>query len=244
MVAVFTVGPTAAAVIVTAVVDGRIGIRQLLRRVVLWRVGLPWYLVALLGIPLVIFFATIILPGALASFQPMSPVRWLVTYIIVFVLTGIAGGPLFEELGWRGFALPLLQAQQGPLRGTLLLGALWGSGISPSTSCCQPGSSKTGAGIASVGIFLLLVLALTPIMTWLYNRTRGSILLAILAHGSVNTAPQMWVLLFPSGANTLVSLMLAFGIVGLALIVVTHGRLGYPFRGEPVLPVTADAHSY
>jgi uncharacterized protein len=108
VVAVFTLGPTAAAVIVTALVDGRAGLRGLLRRVALWRVGLRWYLVALLGIPLVILLATLLLPGALASFRPMAPVRWLVTYVIVFVVGGIAGGALFEEPGWRGFALPRL----------------------------------------------------------------------------------------------------------------------------------------
>jgi uncharacterized protein len=125
VVLVFTIGPTAAAVTMTAIIDGRSGVRDLLGRIVLWRAGVWWYVVTLLGLPLVILLATFALPGAVASFSPMSPVRWLVTYVIVFVLGGIAGGPLFEEVGWRGFALPRMQAQLGPLNGTLLLGGLW-----------------------------------------------------------------------------------------------------------------------
>jgi membrane protease YdiL (CAAX protease family) len=79
--------------------------------------------------------------------SPMSPVRWLVTYVIVFVLGGIAGGPLFEEVGWRGFALPRMQAQLGPLNGTLLLGGLWALWHLPSTRCCPSGSLKAVARI-------------------------------------------------------------------------------------------------
>lgn len=229
VVLLFTVGPTAAAVIMTAVVDGRTGLRRLLRRVALWRVGLKWYLVALLGIPLVIFLATILLPGALASFQPMSPVRFLVTYIIWFLLAGVPSGALFEEPGWRGFALPRMQEQLGPLGGTLLLGVLWGVWHLPQYVLVPDWAAQSGGlNPASVGTFLLMVLALTPIMTWIFNHTRGSILLAILAHASVNTAELVVVnQLFPSAANEAINGVLGFGAVALALILITRGRLGY-----------------
>jgi membrane protease YdiL (CAAX protease family) len=231
----FTVGPIAAAVIMTAIIDGRTGLRHLLRRVVFWRVSLRWYLVALLGIPLVILLATLALPGALASFQPMSPVRWLVTYGVVFVITGIAGGPLFEEPGWRGFALPRLQAQLGPLGGTLLLGVLWGVWHLPQYYLVPAWAEENGGrSLASVGTFLLIVLALAPLMTWLFNHTQGSVLLAILAHASVNTAQLVVVnQLFPSAANETINLLLAFAVVALVLIVVTRGRLGYSEEGLP-----------
>ncbi len=241
VVALFTVGPTVAAATVTVVVDGRAGLRLLLRRVVLWRVGLRWYLVALLGIPLIILLAALILPGALASFRPMAPVRWLVTYVIVFVVDGIAGGPLFEEPGWRGFALPRLQAQLGPLGGTLLLGVLWGIWHLPQFYLVPAWAAESGGlSPTTVGVFLLMVLALAPLMTWLFNHTRGSALLAILAHASVNTAQVAMVNpLFPSAANNDVNLLLAFGAVALVLILVTRGRLGYP--GGPVEVPPANA---
>jgi membrane protease YdiL (CAAX protease family) len=230
VVGVFTLGPTAAAVIVTSVVDGPSGLRQLLNQVVRWRVGLQWYVVALLGIPLVILLATLVLPGALASFHPMSPVRWLVTYVIVFVVGGVAGGPLFEEPGWRGFALPRMQAQLGPLGGTLLLGVLWAGWHLPQYFVVSEWVAQNGGQDAvNIAIFVLTVLALAPIMTWLFNHTRGSVLLAMLAHASVNTAQVALVSpLFPSAANESTNLLLAFAVASLVLIVVTRGRLGYP----------------
>jgi membrane protease YdiL (CAAX protease family) len=229
---VFTLGPTTAAAIVTAAVEGRTGLRRLLSRVVLWRVGFRWYLVTLLGIPLAIFLATLVLPGVLASYQPMSTVRWLVTYVIVFVLTGIAGGPLFEEPGWRGFALPRMEAQLGPLGGTFLLGGLWALWHLPQYLVLPTWAAQDGGtNPTSIGIFVLMVVALAPIMTWIANQTGGSVFLPILAHSSVNTALQLFILVFPAAASTLIGLLLAFGGWSLVLIVATHGELGY--KGDP-----------
>jgi membrane protease YdiL (CAAX protease family) len=93
----------------TAVIEGREGIRRWLRRIVLWRVGLQWYLFALIGLPLVMALATIIVsPGALESFQTLAPLS-VVPYLGAFVYMVLIGGPLFEEPGWSGFALPRLQ---------------------------------------------------------------------------------------------------------------------------------------
>jgi len=225
----YTLGPTSAAVIMTALVHGRAGLRDLLRRVVLGRVGLRWYLVAMVGIPLAMLLATLLLPGALATFSPISPVRLLIAYVVYYVLTGTAGGALFEEPGWRGFALPRMQTQLGPLGGTLLLGVLWGIWHLPQYFVLPAWAAESGGVTAvSVGSELLAVVALAPIMTWLFNHTRGSILLAILAHASVNSAQVALVSpLFPSAANEVVGAMLAFAVVALVLIVVTRGRLGY-----------------
>ena len=80
-----------------------------------------------------------------------------------------------------------------------------------------------------------MVLALAPVMTWLFNHTGESVLLAILAHASVNTVQQMVAQLFAGTASTLVNLLLAFGVVALVLVVATRGRLGYR-AGELALP--------
>jgi uncharacterized protein len=103
------------------ITEGRAGIR----RFVLWRVGLGWYLFALIGIPLILVLSVIVLPGALASFQglaPLEPLPLLGIFVYIFFL----GGPLSEEPGWRGFALPRLQSLHGPLVGSPILGILWG----------------------------------------------------------------------------------------------------------------------
>src|SRR5215204_5724595 len=65
-------GPTLAAFIMTGAIEGRAGIRRLMHRYVLWRVGLRWYLVVLLGPPVIILLAPIVLPGALACFQSLG----------------------------------------------------------------------------------------------------------------------------------------------------------------------------
>jgi uncharacterized protein len=117
-------GPTLAAFIMTGTTEGRAGIRRLLHRYVLWRVGLQWYLVVLIGPPVIILLVTIVLPGALASFQTLAPLDSLLL-LVSFPLVLIFGGPLFEEGGWRGFALPRLQRLHGPFVGSLILGILW-----------------------------------------------------------------------------------------------------------------------
>jgi membrane protease YdiL (CAAX protease family) len=229
------VGPTFAAVIMISLIEGRPGLGRLLRRVKVWRVGIRWYLIAMLGIPLVYLLATLVLPGALASFRPMSPLRWLVEYVVVLTVGGIIGGPLFEEPGWRGFALPRLQAQPGPLRGTLLLGGLWGLWHLPQYLIPEWANANGGVHASSIAVFMLTVMAITTILTWVFNHTRGSLLLAMLVHSSVN-ASQVLVVndLFPSAAGTEINALLSFGGVALLLILVTRGRLGYR-SGEVVL---------
>src|SRR5215211_4123654 len=120
------VGPTLSAFIMTGATEGREGVRGLLRRIVLWRVGLGWYLFVLLGIPAIILLSTVFLPGALASFEVSAVPSTLFLYVVAGPVLLFIGGPVFEEIGWRGFALPRLQRLHGPLVGTLILGALWG----------------------------------------------------------------------------------------------------------------------
>jgi uncharacterized protein len=119
-------GPALAAFIMTDVTEGREGIRRLLRRLVLWRVGLRWYLFALISLPVILALGAIVVPGNLASFEPMDPLSLLIAYVPFFIYPAlIIGGPLGEEPGWRGFALPRLQRRHGPLVGSFILGVIW-----------------------------------------------------------------------------------------------------------------------
>src|SRR5215203_3345876 len=118
-------GPFLAAFVMTGATEGREGVRRLLRRFVLWRVGLRWYLFALIGLPAILVLGAIVLPGALASFQGLGPTI-VTTYLYFFAYIFFIGGGLNEEPGWRGFALPRLQRLHGPLVGSLILGPLWG----------------------------------------------------------------------------------------------------------------------
>ena len=117
-------GPFLSAFVMTGATEGREGIRRLLHRIVLWRVGLRWYLFALVGFPAIIVLVASVLPGALASFQGLAPTI-VTAYLFYFAYVFSIGGGLNEEVGWRGFALPRLQRLHGPLVGGLILGSLW-----------------------------------------------------------------------------------------------------------------------
>jgi CAAX protease family protein len=113
-------GPILSGFIMTAATEWREGIGRWLRRIVRWRVGVQWYLFALIGLPVVMVLGTLIRPEALESFQTLAPLS-IVPYLSAFVFMVLIGGPLFEEPGWSGFALPRLQRLHGPLVG----GSYW-----------------------------------------------------------------------------------------------------------------------
>jgi uncharacterized protein len=119
-------GPALGAFVMTGVTEGREGVRRLLHKIVLWRVGLRWYLFTFVGLPAILVLGTIVVPGNLASFQPTDPISLLGAYLLFFIYPALLiGGPLGEEPGWRGFALPRLQRQYGSLIGSLILGVIW-----------------------------------------------------------------------------------------------------------------------
>jgi membrane protease YdiL (CAAX protease family) len=242
---VWTLGPTLAAFLMTAVTQGRAGILQLLRRYVLWRVGIPWYLFVLLGVPAPMLLAVLILPGALSAFHLPGLSFWP-TYLMWYLTTLVFLGPLGEEPGWRGFALPRLQQRSGPLLGTLLLGVLWACWHLPLFFI--PGTSQyaMGSGTSFIGhlipfvVLLIYIIAFTCVITWVFNNTRGSLLLAILLHASFDTASTFLLpKLFPSLAGSLLGLsgFLVWVVLALLIIAATRGRLSYQrYLRETALP--------
>src|SRR6266581_88836 len=123
-------GPVVAGFVMTAVMSGRAGVRQLLRRFVMWRVRAVWYLYALVAIPALYFIGVMLVPGALGSFKVPSLTASLL-YPVLFLVVLVLDGPLLEEPGWRGFALPRLQTHWGPLLGTVILGVMWAGWHAP-----------------------------------------------------------------------------------------------------------------
>jgi uncharacterized protein len=144
-----------AAFIMTATTEGRVGIRRLLRRIVLWRVRLRWYLFAFIGVPLVMTLGTILVPGGLASLQFLG-LGYVLTYLVTFVFVAVLGGPLGEEIGWRGFALPRMQPLHGPLVGSIILGLLWGLWHLPEFMVPTWADSSGGSGLLAIVKFASL----------------------------------------------------------------------------------------
>ncbi len=224
---VITFGPTVAALVMTAALEGRPGLSRIWRRMRLWRVERRWYAAVLLLIPLVYLVGTLVLPGVLASYAPDSIIRLLITWLIVLVVGAVIGGPLGEEPGWRGFALPRLQAQLGPLGGTLLLGLLWAGWHFPQFLMPEWANQNGGLSITTILVFVGTVLSIAVILTWIFNHTGSSILVAIVAHASVNTSQAVMNPLFPA-VNTDLNGLIGFGLLAIVILVVTQGRLGYP----------------
>ena len=75
-------GPALGAFVITGVTEGRVGIRRLLRKILLWRVGVRWYLLTFLGFPVILTLATIVVPGSLASLEPMDPLPLVGSFLV------------------------------------------------------------------------------------------------------------------------------------------------------------------
>jgi uncharacterized protein len=220
-------GPSVAAFIVTGATEGGAGIGRLLRRIVRWRVGLRWYLFVLVGLPAVMVLGTLLRPGALASFD-ISALAPGIGYLGAFVLMVVLGGPLFEEPGWRGFALPRLQRLHGPLVGGLILGSLWALWHLP--GFLVPQKLPPSGTVMDFVRFSLALIALAYIIQWVFNNTGGSVLMAILTHATWNTfysAALVEVFPAPAVVGSYLNLTIAAWALALVIIAVTRGRLGY-----------------
>lgn len=173
-------GPIIAAFIVTAMTTGWAGVKSLMKNMVRWRVGVRWYVVALL-LPVGVVLAALYLNVLFGAPAPTAAdlANW---YLILLAFPGqtLVAGAFTEEPGWRGFALPRLQARYSPLVASLILGVIWASWHLPLLV------SDTSGQRPPIPYFLT-VLALSVLLAWLYNGTKGSVFLAILMHGAFNT---------------------------------------------------------
>ena len=167
-------GPALAAIIMAAVLGGRSGVTALLERVVRWRVGGRWYVLAV-GLPALLALtaaALAVLLGVSTSVQIGA--LSVLDFVIFIVVVG-------EELGWRGFALPCLLQQRSALSASLILGVLWSAWHLP-TFLVQ-GTPQYGKSVIA---FVLMTTAYSVLLCWIFLHTEGSVLIATLVHGSLN----------------------------------------------------------
>jgi membrane protease YdiL (CAAX protease family) len=220
-------GPGLAAVIVTILAGGKVGARGLLRRYLIWRVGLGWYAFALFGTAGFILggIGLHVLFGGKAPDLPIASVPPS-TAALVFGIT-VAFGLLVntEDLAWRGFALPRLQPGYGPLAASLLIGVP--EGLTHLPYFFIPGDFRQQVGLFW---FMAFTIAIVVQMTWLFNRTRGSVLLVALYHAGQNawanlldTTPRPG----PNDIRPFIFAIVLMWVVTIAIIAVTQGHLGY-----------------
>lgn len=226
-------GPLGGGFLVTALVDGRPGLRRWFGRLWRWRVAGRWYLLALLGVPLFILVSGLPFSGGTIQAPTSTALALVVPGLVLQVFTtGLA-----EEPGWRDFALPRLQERFGPLGAVSVLGPLWALWHLP--LFLSDWGGWPDASWTDVLWFAGFCTSFNVVIAWVFNRTGESLPVATLVHVSVNnTASMLWAEVYPAipGDRMVFGLFLLSSVVAGALLVATRGRLGYPGTTARRLP--------
>ena len=215
-------GPLTAAVIVTAGTEGRQGIKGFAARLLRWRIGWRWWLVALS--PLAFLAAAV---GVVAATATVPSYRDFSSYSGVPAGLGIVGvavvivvvNGLGEEAGWRGYALEHLQRRWSPLRATLVIAPLWAAWHLPLFFSLD---SYKDFSPAMIPVFFFGLVCGALVCTWIYNRTGGSILAVAVWHALYNVAGGTKA--GGDGSGTIAAIVWTFVVVNSVLILVLELR--------------------
>ncbi|HET9915043.1 MAG TPA: CPBP family intramembrane glutamic endopeptidase [Anaerolineales bacterium] len=216
--------PAIAATIVTGAIDGWEGVKQLFSRYLIWRVSVWWYVFVLVFfVPTILSAAGlhVLFGGEMPQIGAFNMQWWevLLSFLVQVLLLMLLNG---EEVAWRGFALPRLQARYNNIVVAALLVAI------PETLLHAPGFFlKDDPFISSVGVipFILFSVALSVIYAWTFFKGKGSVLLVALFHASQNAWGN---LLTDSTARPFHITVVLLWVVAIALILFTKGRQSDP----------------
>ena len=222
------------AFIVTAAISGKVGVRELLRRCLRWRVGIVWYLAALFGL-----LAVMVLVGSVLSDPAPLEVlteRWplIFTLFLPEVLFPFLFIQIFEEAGWTGFMQHNLQERRGPLVASVLVAPAFVLQHLPILLM------DSGVGLASliiVGALVMVAVVFRVVVMWLYNGSGRSVLVVALFHSAYNSAwgtgDHKFTGELISGPTALLIPIGAVTGVAVVVVVLSRGRLAYePERGN------------
>ena len=204
--------PSALAILLTAMVLGRGALRKLLARLLIWRVNPLWYLGVVLG-PVALVGGTVALNTLLGRPALSLGIPSLLGLVIMLAFMIVPGSALGEEIGWRGYALPRLQAGRSDLSASLIVGVLWGFWHLPLWLTGAPGRTPI-----LYTAFVVSTISLSVLLTWVYNSTGGSLLLVVLLHATFNLPLTLSIDLL--GSRATVPVLLYFGLTVVAAIVV------------------------
>jgi membrane protease YdiL (CAAX protease family) len=215
-------GPSTSGILLTGLLDGRNGLRELWLRIKRWRVGFPWYAVSLLTVPVF----TLVIFTALDAF--VSPV-YAPSFRIALGIAGLFAG-CFEEIGWTGFATPRLLTKHDPLKAGFFLGILWAFWHMLADFAGNISNLSLMQWIAWFVIYWILPLtAYRILMTWVYSHTR-SVLVAQMMHASYTG----WlIVLGPATPNTDLlweAIFAAILWILVGIVAINQGRLGQVVR--------------
>jgi membrane protease YdiL (CAAX protease family) len=203
---------------------GKAGMATLFKRFFLWRVSWKWYLAAIVLLPALQFVSVLLtawLTGAPVGFShpmvrdivPLSaPLFVLVVPWFIFEI--LTNG---EEMGWRGYILPRLQAKYNALTASLILGVIWSVWHLPKFL----GTGTSGG--RSFSWFTVFCMAAAVLYTWLYNNSRGSLLLVTLLHAINNTAGMFLPVSFAVTGGILSNLMTMLYVTTAIVVTIVAG---------------------
>lgn len=218
-------GPLGGGFVVTALADGRPGLRRWVGRLWRWRVPGRWYALALVGVPAIVVVSGLPFSGGVVHAPSALALAALVPGLVVQVFTtGLA-----EEPGWRDFALPRLQQRFGPTGAVAVLGPLWALWHLPLFLTDWGGWPDTSW--TQVAWFAGFAATFNVVIAWVFNRTGESLPVVTLLHVGVNnTVSLLWTDMYPQipGDRLMQGLCVLSTVAALALLVGTRGRLGYP----------------
>jgi membrane protease YdiL (CAAX protease family) len=179
----FLAGPSIAGLLLTGLVAGRAGYRDLLARLLRWRVGVRWWAVALLTAPLLSAATSFGLALVSPEFLPAIVTADDTASVLLLGLTAALMTGILEELGWTGFAIPRLRRWYGVLTTGLLVGVIWSVWHFPLFW-----ESNSFAGALGLALLLARLVSWLPayraLLVWVYDRTE-SLLVAMLMHVSL-----------------------------------------------------------
>ena len=236
--------PSLAAFIVAFLADGRKGVLDILRRLGRWRANWRWYVFILFS-PAVLYFLAVGVHVLLGGTAPQFPLfrenQQMILMVFIFFLLPWQSSAFLEEVGFRGYALEKLQNKLGPLVGTLILGTFFGAWLLP--EFFQPDSFQYSmGGLRFYPWFILMEIGWSVLMTWVYNNTgKSSLIAGYLFHTAFNT----WALVLltnaipgeppPTFDTTLfIVASVVVALAGVVVIVATKGKLGFHPEAETV----------
>ena len=200
--------PGIAAIIITAFLTGKQGSRDLFRLLKIWKVPIGWFLFVLLFQPALLFISKWIDLSLLdRSYEVISPLSTTdieapFIFIAIGAIISAIPGAFMEELGWRGFALPMLQGKNNALVASIILGLIWGLWHVPAIMYLE------GTDIWNIVWAVLNTISVTILFTWIFNNTKGSLLLVTLFHVSIEYSKYFFGAI-PSGTADIVTWLVA-----------------------------------
>ncbi len=217
------VGPFIAGLLMTSLLYGRPGFRELLSRLLKWRVGAGWYAFALLTAPVITTLSLLArsTPPAIATTSDK------LSLLLMGLAIGVGSSPFFEEIGWTGFATPELRKRFGVLSTGLLMGVLWGVWHYPAFSATGRASAPLSTFVFTVALLFTWLIPYRILMVWLYDHTQ-SLLLCILMH--VPIVVEKFVLYPPDASSTFTAMgnlieAAALWVVVGVIFLASRGRL-------------------